>query len=87
MPENKYAAIRERTGLSAYAFGGLLEQKSIATRNHYYKYERGHATPRADLEDAIIRLNAELRGVPFNQVLLELRGLEPQDERQPVTAA
>lgn len=86
MQRNKYVTIRQRTGLSAYAFGGLLEQRGLGTRNHYYKYERGVATPRVDIEDAIIALNAEIRNIPFNNVLLELRGLEPKSE-QPVASA
>lgn len=80
MQKNKYARIRERTGLSAYAFSGQLEQRGLVTRNHYYKYERGEAIPRSEQEDAIIALNAELRGLDFNDVLIELRGENPKNK-------
>lgn len=82
MRENRYAEVRERTGLTTYAFGSELEARGLCTRDYYYRIERGAGTPKIGIENAIIRLNAELRGVSFNEVLLELRGVSSEPQLQ-----
>lgn len=81
MKENRYAEVRERTGMTTYAFGSELEARGLCTRDHYYRIERGDAVPKISIENAIIELNAEQRGVVFNQVLLELRGVNEGKEK------
>lgn len=73
----KYKELRERTGMSAYAFGKELMARRGTHIQMWYAYERGHRTPQnRDLEDAILALLAEKLGRTFNDVLLEVRGKE-----------
>jgi DNA-binding transcriptional regulator YiaG len=78
----KYRELRQRTGLTAYGFAKLLLAKRGTHPQTWYSYERGHRTPQnQELENAVIELLAEKLDLPFNDVLLELRGKEgPQLE-------
>lgn len=79
-PLSRFKAIRERTGLSAHAFGLEMEREGVTSRDYYMNIDAGRATPKRDIEEGIIRVNAGLRSVPFNQVLLELRGKEEEHD-------
>lgn len=51
--------LRERTGLTAYAFGLELAQRGITTPNHYYVLERGEAQGRVETVVGIARALAQ----------------------------
>ena len=75
---NRFVRVRQTTGLSAYQMAReLLKRDVIKGVDHYYRIERGEiGHPSLELENGFIEVVAELTGKPFNEVLVELRGIE-----------
>jgi hypothetical protein len=75
---NRFARVRQKTGLSAYGMAReLLKRDVIKGVDHYYKIERGEiAHPTPELENGFIEAIADLTGASFNDVLISLRGVD-----------